>query len=323
MPGAREPREEYWYRINRVIDHIETHLDEELRLDQLARVACFSPYHFHRLFSAMMGEPLGQFIQRVRLERAANQLVGNPRTSITTIALNAGFSGSATFARAFREAFGMSASQWRDGGHLEWSKMGKPLRKAGKAGPRSPVDDALRSQENRRNAMHEKTKSTLQYEVEVTDRPELNVAYVRHVGEYRGQPEVFEGLFGRLMGWAGPRGLCRFPETQVVCVYHDNPEVTPDDKLRVSACITVPAGTPVDGEIGAMTVPGGRFAVGHFELTSPDQYGDAWAALMGEWLPQSGFQPDDRLCYEHCLNNPAEDPAGRILVDIHVPIRPL
>jgi len=88
-------------------------------------------------------------------------------------------------------------------------------------------------------------------------------------------------------------------------VYHDDPEVTPEDKLRVDACITVPKDAPVDGEIGKMTVPGGKFAVAHFEI-SGDEYGEAWNALMGGWLPESGYQPDDRLCYELYLNNPKE-----------------
>ncbi|MBW2277899.1 MAG: helix-turn-helix transcriptional regulator, partial [Deltaproteobacteria bacterium] len=179
-------REEYVARINRVIDYIETHIEEELRLETLAVVACFSSFHFHRIFSAMMGEPLGQFIQRVRLERAANQLLGNPKKSITEIALDSGFSGSATFARAFKEGFGMSASEWRDGGHAGWSKIGKPIGKNGKPigkngkdGER-PTDYAgCINRENRRAEMKDKPQTNLKVEVKVAELPEHNVAYAR------------------------------------------------------------------------------------------------------------------------------------------------
>jgi AraC family transcriptional regulator len=106
-------REEYVARINRVIDYIDKHIDEELRLEVLANVANFSRFHFHRIFGAMVGETLNQFIQRVRVERAAMQLVSFPKKSITDIAFDCGFSGSASFARAFRENFKMSPSQWR------------------------------------------------------------------------------------------------------------------------------------------------------------------------------------------------------------------
>ncbi len=95
-------RDEYRARINRVLDYIEHHLDEALTLEVLADVASFSPFHFHRIFSALTGETLGRFILRVRVEKAAGRLIDNPRASITEIALDCGFSGSAAFARAFR-----------------------------------------------------------------------------------------------------------------------------------------------------------------------------------------------------------------------------
>jgi len=72
-------REEYVSRINRVIDHIEANLDTDLSLERLAEVAGFSPFHFHRIFRAMMGETLNQFIQRLRIEKAAAQAYQKPQ----------------------------------------------------------------------------------------------------------------------------------------------------------------------------------------------------------------------------------------------------
>lgn len=107
------PRAEYVARINRVRDYIDEHLSDPLTLTELAEVAAFSPFHFHRIFAAMVGEPSGQYVRRLRLERAAQQLVASPRKPITAVALDCGFSGSAPFARAFKESFGVSASEWR------------------------------------------------------------------------------------------------------------------------------------------------------------------------------------------------------------------
>ncbi len=76
-------REEYIARINRVIDHIESNLSDDLSLTSLARIACFSQFYFHRIFKAMVGETLNQFIQRIRIEKAAVHLIGNPKKSIT------------------------------------------------------------------------------------------------------------------------------------------------------------------------------------------------------------------------------------------------
>ena len=108
----RAMRAEYVARINRVIDHIEANLGSTLALEDLAEVAAFSPYHFHRIFKSMVGENLGAFIRRRRVEKAASLLLSNPARPITQVALECGFSSPAAFARVFRESFGMSASDW-------------------------------------------------------------------------------------------------------------------------------------------------------------------------------------------------------------------
>src|SRR5258708_24032325 len=99
--------------MNRGVEHIQAHLADPLDLERLAAVACFSPFHFHRLFRAWMGETLQAFVQRLRLERAAQLLVFNQVQSISDIALECGFSSSSAFARAFKAVFGLSASELR------------------------------------------------------------------------------------------------------------------------------------------------------------------------------------------------------------------
>jgi len=317
-------RGEYTARINRVIDYIEKNLDGDLDLETLAGVANFSRFHFHRIFKAMVNETLNRFIQRVRVEKAAMQLVSNPRKSITEIALDTGFSSSAAFARAFKEAFEVSASEYRSSGAD--SKIGKPDSKNSKTVGNSRKDfiefsfyiDDQTHNPNWRIQMKEKPEMN----VEVKEMPELTVAYVRHIGPYKGDNALFGSLFEKLMTWAGPRGLIKPNETQVLSVYHDDPKITDEDKLRTDACITVPGDTLVDGEIGKMTLAGGKFAVARFELDS-DAFEGAWDALMGGWMPESGYQPDDRLCYEICHNNPGEHPQGKHVVDICVPVKPL
>ena len=76
----------YTSRINCVIDYIESNISSDLSLEELAEVAHFSPFHFHRIFRAMVGEPLNGFIQRVRIEKATAKLIADPRKSITEIA---------------------------------------------------------------------------------------------------------------------------------------------------------------------------------------------------------------------------------------------
>ena len=113
IEASESTRREYAARMNRVLDHIQGHLADSLDLEQLAAVACFSPFHFHRLFRAWMGETLQAFVHRLRLERAAQLLVFNRVRSISDIALECGFSSSSAFARAFKTGFGISAGEWR------------------------------------------------------------------------------------------------------------------------------------------------------------------------------------------------------------------
>jgi len=134
---APSSRREYQRRINRVIDYVQAHLDGDLTLERLAEVAAFSPFHFHRVFAAITGETLSDFIRRVRLERAAGALISLPETSVLEIALRYGFSSAATFARAFKAHFGMSATQWRSDGAGPWRKAQAGRGKSDRSKPKA------------------------------------------------------------------------------------------------------------------------------------------------------------------------------------------
>jgi len=82
---------EYAQRIDRVIDYLRGNLDRPVKLAELADVACFSEFHFHRIFRAVSGETLNSFTNRLRLEKAA-RLLRYSEQSLTDIALDCGFS---------------------------------------------------------------------------------------------------------------------------------------------------------------------------------------------------------------------------------------
>lgn len=318
---------EYISRINKVLDYIETHLSRPLTLQELARVACFSPYHFHRIFGAVMGESLNRFIQRLRLEKAAVLLVNNPVLSITDVAFEIGFTNSAAFSRAFKDHFGMSASSWRKkyDSHSKISKINRKdyqhfsnLTKADNTS--SMYIDPVNNKITWRVKM-EKNTILKELEVDVRTMDPLEVAYVRYVGPYQGNESLFNDLWSRLCRWAGPRNLIR-QDTKFLSVYHDNPDITDEDKLRVSVCLSVPANTKTEGEIGRMVIPGGRYAFSRFRINA-DQFGECWNAVYAHWLPQSGYQPEDGPCFELYLNDPKNDPEGKFEFYICIPVKPL
>jgi AraC family transcriptional regulator len=301
-------RLEYDKRVNRVIDHVRRHLAEPLTLAELARVAAFSPFHFDRVFKAVTGETLFGFIQRVRLERAAAALLAHRGASVLEVALDHGFASAATFARAFRARFGMSATTWRTGGAVRWRrrlerKPRKHLRNAGKARGRV-----------RRHREREEVAMT----VRVQQHPTYHVAYMRYVGPFgpRGIPELWQ----RLMRWVEAHGL---DKSDRLGIAYDDPAITPPDKSRYDACVVVPRDFPVDRLVERMDVPGGAYAVASFAGTA-HQIVEAWQSVFASWLPASGYQPDDRPCYELYRGDAGvEGKKGAFRCELCLPVRPL
>lgn len=71
-----------------------------------------------------------------------------------------------------------------------------------------------------------------------------------------------------------------------------------------------------------MTLPGCRCAIAHFELPL-DEMLYAWLGLFRDWLPQSGYQPDDGPIYEIYDTFPHKRPRNKMAFDIHIPVKPL
>lgn len=337
---SSQQEKEYKARINAVMDYIQCNLHKSLTLTELAKVANFSPFHFHRLFSSFLGETLNSFIQRLRIEKSAGMLISNPLKSITEIAFDCGFSSSAAFARLFKEMYKMSASQWRSGGYKQFSKIGQTdgkickmisnlwkeqnsstgyfiINKSQHGGA-----DRIELIDSKNNARRTQMSFNVKSEVKIVTMPAFSVAYIRHIGPYKGNSKLFETLWNKINTWAGPRGLLQQPDLKCLTTYHDDPEITDEQKLRLSVCISVPEDTKVDGEIGKMKIPAGKYAVGHFELNE-DEFQYAWDFMYGEWMSKSGYQPDDRMCFEMCLNDPSMHPEKKYVVEIHVPVKPL
>jgi AraC family transcriptional regulator len=294
----------YQGRINRVIDHINAHLDEELALDDLARIAAFSPFHFHRVFSACVGEPLGAFIKRLRLDRAALRLLSNPSLSVTEVALDASYSSPAAFARAFKERFGVSASEWR-------GKEGEALRKCGKADRKDGnaadgANDDPSQQIDWRNVI---------MQISVQKLPARRLAYYRAFGPYGESSAV---AWTALCRWGGPRGVFG-PQAPMIGISYDDPTITAPEKLRYDAGVVVGDNVQAEGDIGIQTLPGGDYAVAHYEGPGKG-ISAAYGKIFGEFMPKGGYQPGDSPSYEVYLNDPKDD---HFVMDICVPVKPL
>ena len=324
--AASSRRPLYIQRVNAAIDYAEQHLADELTLERLAAVAHFSPFHFHRIFTTLVGETPARFINRIRIEKAATLLVQRPHLTITQIGSRCGLPNPSSFARLFRETFGMSATEWRRGGYQTYERApgGSYRDLVGNLGVLDAgfgIADVQYDERTSAPVWQIRCGDLGTAQVVLEDIPTMDVGYVRYTGPYQGLGEVFSDLFTRLMRWAQPRQLVG-PDTWILSVYHDNPSITADEKLRVSACVPLPADLDVSGDVGRMQVGGGVYAVGRFELGEKD-YGTAWFSLAGGWLPDSGYEPDDRYPFERFIVGRSAASADRHVADICLPVRPL
>jgi AraC family transcriptional regulator len=274
---------DYSRRIERVLDHIGAHLDEPLDLERLAAVACFSPYHFHRIYRAVTGETVADALRRLRLQRAAGELVeGHP--AIARIARRAGYGSVAAFARAFRAGYGIPPATYRRQGRLV-----QP----------SPIPTAT---------------ETAMYDVTIRELQPVRLAALRHTGPYLEIGATFERLFA----WAAGRGLMG-PQTRAIGVYYDDADGTPAAALRSDAGIAVGPDVALEDGLRVVDVPGGRHAVLHHQGPYAE-LNKAYRWLYREWLPKSGEQCADRPIFEEYLNNPRTLPPEQWLTDICLPL---
>ncbi|GAK58375.1 transcriptional regulator, AraC family [Candidatus Vecturithrix granuli] len=297
----------YTTRLNRVMLFINDNLSEKLSLEILAQEACFSPYHFHRIFTAIVGETPNAYINRVRLERAANMLQSNPGMSITDIAFATGFSSSAAFSRSFKQHFGCPASIWK-------------IRQAQSS--IHPVEEAPNAMQNwqfPQSRCDPLQRQTLMQRVIVKRMPAFHVAYVASQEGYR-LKEV-QAAWDKLCKWAFVRDLLTF-EAVMLGISYDNPEITPYHKCRYYACVTVPDHIPSDDTVGIMDITAGRYAVYRFEGTA-EGIQAAFRLIYAEWLPDSGYQPAHTPCYELYYVTPETHHEEIYTLDICMPVEPL
>jgi AraC family transcriptional regulator len=295
-----DSRSEYTARFHRVLEHIDRHLDEPLELDTLAGVANFSSFHFHRLFTAWMGETLGEYMRRRRLELAAQRLVAQPRLQVLQVALSVGFGSTEAFARAFKNRFGSTPSAWRSAQVSNRDQLKRNRNQASAAAPR-----------NHESAMNHALEASMK--VKVIDREPATVAYLRHVGPY-GKP-LSDFWMNTVAPWMETNGLLGQPRYGIS---HDDPGITAPEKLRYDAAVEVPADFVGAGQHMKTVIPGGKYAVLHFRGTLAE-VGAAWESMLRDWLPGSGMQLDSRPFFEYYSNDVKYEP-GVIECEICIPI---
>lgn len=266
----------YQQRINRAIDYINNHLTQSIPLSTLAAESYFSPYHFHRIFSAVTGESVNDFTNRVRLEKAI-RLLKYSTDSISNIAYNCGYSSPSVFSRAFKQYFEVSPSGFRKTKEIQNSKIRKVL---------YPVEQY--------HCTIEKEELKTRFPVEIKEMPKRRIAYIRVLDSYR--EGVVLNAFETLINWAKQMNL--FSSETIFGMSIDDPMVTPKEQYRYEVCITIPPGLKVDSNtVQVMELPRCKYAVSSVS-GSFNEVATAIKYLFNDWLINSPYEPEHQAGLE-------------------------
>ena len=289
---------DYKQRLLRVHMHIQQHLDAPLRLPTLAHIAHFAPHHFHRIFTGMTGETLQTHIRRLRLERAAYQLKTS-RRPVTDIAFDAAYETHEAFTRAFRAAFNASPSEYR-------RRHNFPLQIPSRSQLHySPVKAP-------RTFFTSTPTAKIMNDIAIKNLPPRKVAFLRHTGPYNEVGAAWNKLT-MLLGKDGHLA----GETDFIGICYDDPEITPSNKIRYDACVTVDKNFRPYSDIAVQEITGGEYAVllhkGSFENLHK-----SYKKLLGQWLPRSGreLHPAHPASLEVYLIDPETTPPEELLTEI-------
>jgi AraC family transcriptional regulator len=272
---------DYLDRVNRAIDHITRHLADPLALDDVAGVAHFSPWHFHRIFKAIVGETLHDFVTRVRLERALFLVSRHPRRSLTDIALACGLGSSSDFSRTFRQRFGVpprrfDVAQYRRDGRRAITGLDPDGNRLAHLPPGANPDG---------------------FTARVRQLPARRVAYLRVFRPYQGGAQA---AAEQLVAWARERGLDDGPW---LGYQWDDPEIVPLDRCRYDIGVEVPETAVIDAAATEIRFP--PMVVAEVDVAGPIELElRALDWLYTTWLPHSGFAPGHQPCFESWQGRP-------------------
>ena len=310
---------EYVRRINKALEFIDCHIDQSIQLENIAKVSHFSPYHFHRIFHAMVGETVNDYVSRKRMEKAASRLVYKPELSVMDVAEMGGYSSSANFSKAFKLYFGVSPSALRNSQYTDQdgnknSKKGKLYNKYGKAF--KPQE--LYSQFVTQSEVFDPDKlEDILMQVKINELQEKPIAYLTTPKGY--ELESIYATWDKIIHWAELNGI-KENKQERFAICHDNPSITPEDKCRYDAAVVVDPDTNIAAPYVKSSLPAGKYAVAYYK-DNGEKINNFMTELCSHWFPDSGYEPDDYPPLFNYLNDSRQD--GYVEMNVYIKVKAL
>jgi AraC family transcriptional regulator len=286
----------YEAMVRGTVAEIQRRLDDPPGFRELADRAYLSPYHFHRIFRAMVGESPKELVRRLRLERSAHRLLGTDR-AVADIAAEAGYDSQQAFAKAFQAEYGATPTAYRA---------------EARSGPRLDAPSRVHFVDGGFTSFYLVNRGGNDMRVDTVDLPDQRVAAVPHTGAYWGIGKAFDELQRRVSG----QGLTGCGPN--VAVFYDDPDTVAENDLRSIAGVFMPAAGSI-GDLEEASLPGGRYLRAEFI----GEYGglpEAWRSLYATQIPDGGYELRDGACFEVYVTEHGEVPPEKMRTDLYVPI---
>ncbi len=277
---------EYHKSVNRAVDYIHKHLHEPMDLRRIAQEAMISEFHFSRIFKAYIGESIGVYVTRLRMERTAHLLQISGQ-SLREIAESTGYQSQQSLSKAFKKHFGIAPSAFRHLNTYLSSNVPKPQRKSVVLHPKTLIVD---------------TK---------------HLIYIRIIATY-GSTLEYKNTWRKLIAFAKTRQLIH-EHTEYIGLSFDDPNITANDKCRFYACMSTDQPVKPEGDIGTYTIEQGRFAV----FTHQGAYSglnDLYQSIYTDWIPDNYNKIRNSQSFEKYLNSPDEVKEEDLLTEVCMPI---
>lgn len=275
----------YERRILRVLSHIHENLDGDLSLETLSKVACMSPFHWHRVFFGITGETLANCIRRVRMDRATFLLL-QTRQSVAEIAVQCGYGNVQSFARSFQADYGLTPSKFRKS-EIAYCASDPPKLTAPKA-----------------------------FDIEIRQQPEIRMVAESHKGDYQFLGRTISQLQARL----ALREVDLTAENAIsAAVLHDDPFLVAEPDLRSDIGFIISENTELPEDFNEVRIAPSRCAVLHFTGPYVGLF-EAYQYLYGQWVPNNGVELSDSPIYAMILEDPRAVSPADVRTDICLPL---
>lgn len=281
-----ETQKDYLERINKVVEYINNYLDEKIDLKTLAQISNFSEFHFHRIFRAFKNEPLATYITRLRVETSA-MLLRYSDLPIEQIAENVGYEMASSLSKSFKKFYGVTPSEYRNNKNLYIMRKEEFIAEIKLKSPK------------------------------IVDLPTKQVIYVALTGAY-GTLNYGEA-YAKL--WAFVKENKLFTAgIEHICISHDDPKVTENDKQRSDICLAVHKPAKPHGEVGIKEIEGGKYAVFLYQ-GSYEKLSCVYDTIFGKWLTESGYELRNTFTFEKYLNDCRKTSPEKLKTEIYIPIK--